>query len=117
MERIAVVGFSLAGLRAAEALRRGGFEGELVVVGEEREPPYDRPPLSKDFLAGAVDVDGIALARQGTDGLGLDARLGQRAVALDVANRSITLDSGASAGGRRTRGRSRRPRPPPPNPR
>ncbi|WP_197359451.1 FAD-dependent oxidoreductase, partial [Streptomyces clavuligerus] len=45
--RIVVVGASLAGLRAAEALRDNGFTGELTLVGEEDRPPYDRPPLSK----------------------------------------------------------------------
>ena len=52
MKRIAVVGASLAGLRAVEFIRRAKFEGELVLIGDEAHLPYDRPPLSKAVLAG-----------------------------------------------------------------
>ena len=51
--RIVVVGASLAGLRAAEALRREGHDGPLTLVGAEPHLPYDRPPLSKQLLAGS----------------------------------------------------------------
>jgi len=61
--RAVVVGASLAGLRAAEELRRLGFDGTLTVVGAELHLPYDRPPLSKDFLAGETEADGLALRR------------------------------------------------------
>ena len=47
-----VVGASLAGLRTVEALRRGGYAGELILIGEEGYPPYDRPPLSNEVLRG-----------------------------------------------------------------
>jgi 3-phenylpropionate/trans-cinnamate dioxygenase ferredoxin reductase subunit len=50
--RIVIVGASLAGLRAAEALRDEGFTGRLTIVGDESDEPYDRPPLSKQVLAG-----------------------------------------------------------------
>ncbi|MGH9111788.1 MAG: FAD-dependent oxidoreductase, partial [Acidimicrobiales bacterium] len=53
MRRIVVVGASLAGLRAAEELRSQGFDGMLTLVGDEVHAPYDRPPLSKQVLAGA----------------------------------------------------------------
>ena len=49
---IVIVGASLAGLRAAEALRREGYDGNLVLIGAEQHLPYDRPPLSKEVLAG-----------------------------------------------------------------
>ncbi len=53
---IVVVGASLAGLRAAEEIRHEGHAGEVIVVGEEIHAPYDRPPLSKQFLSGKWDV-------------------------------------------------------------
>lgn len=93
MRRITVVGASLAGYRAAQTLRREGFDGELVVVGEEPERPYDRPPLSKRFLAGQAERTDLALERGGED-LGIDWRLGTAATGFDAATRRITLDSG-----------------------
>ena len=50
-ERIIVAGASLGGLRAAEQLRAAGWDGEIMVIGDERTPPYNRPPLSKEVLA------------------------------------------------------------------
>jgi NADPH-dependent 2,4-dienoyl-CoA reductase/sulfur reductase-like enzyme len=50
VERLVVVGASLAGLRAVEAARKSGFEGGITLIGAERHLPYDRPPLSKEFL-------------------------------------------------------------------
>jgi NADPH-dependent 2,4-dienoyl-CoA reductase/sulfur reductase-like enzyme len=75
-----VVGGSLAGLSTARALRAQGYDGELVVVGEETCRPYDRPPLSKDFLTGADPAD-LALEANDED-LGITWRLGTRAVGL-----------------------------------
>jgi NADPH-dependent 2,4-dienoyl-CoA reductase/sulfur reductase-like enzyme len=75
-----VVGGSLAGLSTARALRAQGYDGELVVVGEETHRPYDRPPLSKEFLARA-DLDDLALEAEDED-LGLTWRLGTRALGL-----------------------------------
>jgi len=95
---VVVVGMSLAGLRAAEALRREGFAGRLVAVGEERHEPYDRPPLSKDLLRGETGPADVALRRQGLEELDLDLRLGRRAVALDLADRTIALDDGERIG-------------------
>jgi 3-phenylpropionate/trans-cinnamate dioxygenase ferredoxin reductase component len=94
VRRIVVVGASLAGLRAAEELRGQGFDGELVVVGDEPHRPYDRPPLSKQVLAGTWDADHLPLAvahEGGLDGLDVDWRLGTRATGLDLATRTITL--------------------------
>lgn len=47
-----IVGASLAGAKAAETLRQEGFDGRIVLVGAEPEPPYERPPLSKEYLRG-----------------------------------------------------------------
>lgn len=47
-----IVGASLAGAKAAEELRQGGFDGRLILIGSEPEPPYERPPLTKDYLRG-----------------------------------------------------------------
>lgn len=89
-----VVGASLAGVRAAEALRRGGHDGPLVVVGEEPHRPYDRPPLSKQFLAGSVEASDVELDR--SDSLDVDYRLGVRAEALDLGARTVRLSDGTS---------------------
>ena len=93
-ETVVVVGASLAGLRAAEELRRLGFDGRLVMVGAESHLPYDRPPLSKAVLAGEAEADDIVLRHQSSDDLDIDWRLGRRAVGLDVASRTIDLDDG-----------------------
>lgn len=89
-----VVGASLAGLRAAEELRRVGFDGRLVMVGAETHLPYDRPPLSKELLAGAAQPEDTALRKQPYDDLAIDWRLGRRAERLEVAERTVTLDDG-----------------------
>ncbi|MFP3900778.1 MAG: NAD(P)/FAD-dependent oxidoreductase [Acidimicrobiia bacterium] len=94
---VVVVGASLAGLRAAEELRAQGFDGEITVVGEEPHLPYDRPPLSKQILAGTWELDRLELpisTEGGLDGLGVDWRLGVRADSLDVAGRAVVLEAG-----------------------
>ncbi|MFI7383825.1 NAD(P)/FAD-dependent oxidoreductase [Streptomyces sp. NPDC049813] len=98
MRRIVVVGASAAGLSAAETLRREGFDGTLTLIGEEPHPPYDRPPLSKQVLAGAWPPERTAL-RGGADlaALGLDLRLGTAATGLDTAARTVALADGGSA--------------------
>ena len=93
-KRVVVVGASLAGLRAAEELRRLGFDGELAVVGAEAHLPYDRPPLSKDFLAGEADAEDLALRRQPYDELALEWHLGVRATGLDLAARTVRSTTG-----------------------
>jgi len=62
VRRLVVAGAGLAGLRAAQAARSAGFEGELIVVGDEWHHPYTRPPLSKELLYGAQTPDQVALA-------------------------------------------------------
>ena len=90
---VLVVGASLAGHATARALRTQGFDGAITLVGDEPERPYDRPPLSKDFLAGRVAAADLALETPGED-LGVDWLLGTAATALDVADRRVTLADG-----------------------
>jgi NADPH-dependent 2,4-dienoyl-CoA reductase/sulfur reductase-like enzyme len=100
MERIVVVGASLAGLRACESLRTAGYTGTITVIGAEQQMFYDRPPLSKMLLKGEWEPDRIQL-RHPTEieGLDLDTRLGVAATALDVARREVTLDNGEAVAG------------------
>jgi len=93
LERIVVVGGSLAGLRAVETLRREGYEGSLVVVGDETHRPYDRPPLSKEILSGRWDPERTALPGS-QDDHGAQWRLGQGAVRLAGRAREVELASG-----------------------
>jgi 3-phenylpropionate/trans-cinnamate dioxygenase ferredoxin reductase component len=88
---VAVVGTSLAGLRAMETLRREGYDGRIVAIGGESHLPYDRPPLSKDLLAGTSDAADIVLRRQGVEDLEADWMLGTRAISLDLGARALTL--------------------------
>lgn len=97
MRTITIVGASLAGLYAAQALRAQGFDGEVVVVGDELRRPYDRPPLSKEFLAGKIDADVLSLESADDD---LRARwlLGSPAVSLCPATREVVLADGTRVG-------------------
>jgi NADPH-dependent 2,4-dienoyl-CoA reductase/sulfur reductase-like enzyme len=94
LRNIVVVGASLAGLRAVETLRREGYDDRLVVVGAEPHLPYDRPPLSKELLAGAWEPEQLALRRQPYDELDIDWRLERRAVSLDMGAREVELHDG-----------------------
>ena len=91
MRRLVVVGASLAGLRAAQAARKAGFDGDLVMIGEERHRPYTRPPLSKELLAGEHTVDRVHLP---SDELGAEWRLGVPAASLDRGRRRVLLSDG-----------------------
>jgi len=92
-----IVGTSLAGLRAAEALREKAFEGRITFLGAEKHRPYDRPPLSKEILKGIWEPENISLERgDGLATLGLEMRLGCRATSLDTAARRIDLEDGDS---------------------
>ncbi len=89
---IAIVGASLAGLRAAEALREKGFRGSLTIIGDEPHEPYDRPPLSKQVLKGWVPADHTKLPRLRR--VDADWRLGVAAVGLDRINHVVKLANG-----------------------
>ncbi|CAM3273077.1 FAD-dependent oxidoreductase [Nocardioides dubius] len=93
---VVIVGAGLAGLRTAERLRRGGYDGVLTLVGTESHPPYDRPPLSKSLLAAKETPDLPAL--RGSDRLAeldLDLRAGVTATRLDPEAHLVTLDDGS----------------------
>lgn len=95
MNTIVIVGANLAGGRAAEALRKEGFDGRILLVGAEPERPYERPPLSKGFLTGEVGDDDFFL--QSTDAYeeqGIELRLGVRATGLNADAKTVTLDTG-----------------------
>jgi 3-phenylpropionate/trans-cinnamate dioxygenase ferredoxin reductase subunit len=92
---VVVVGASLAGATTAVTLRRLGFPGQIVLIGDEPHPPYERPALSKAYLAGKVDVENLLVHPPGTyTGLGIELRSGSRATALDVLRRTVHLSSG-----------------------
>ena len=92
---VVVVGASLAGLRAAQGLREGGFTGRLVLVGDERHLPYDRPPLSKQVLAGTWPPERTELVgAQTLADLEVEVRLGCRARSLDAEVLRVELDDG-----------------------
>jgi NADPH-dependent 2,4-dienoyl-CoA reductase/sulfur reductase-like enzyme len=98
-DRVVVVGASLAGLRAVEALRRDGFAGPLTLVGAESHRPYDRPPLSKQVLLGEWDESRVFFRQKdGYDALDLELRLGCPAVALDAEARELHLADGVRLG-------------------
>jgi NADPH-dependent 2,4-dienoyl-CoA reductase/sulfur reductase-like enzyme len=94
--RIVIVGASLAGLRAAEALREEGFRGRLTIVGDEPYEPYDRPPLSKQVLHGWVPADHTKLPRMRA--IDADWRLGVAATGLDRTTRQVLLADGGQVG-------------------
>ncbi|SEM26835.1 NAD(P)/FAD-dependent oxidoreductase [Nonomuraea pusilla] len=94
--RVVIVGASLAGLRAAETLRREGFRGELTLIGDEPHEPYDRPPLSKQVLAGRASPAHTALVR--APDLEATWLLGEPAAALDPHTRTVTLAGGREIG-------------------
>ena len=105
---IVVVGASLAGWRAVETLRSEGYEGSISLVGDERHLPYDRPPLSKQVLAGTWPPEKAVLAdKRRSSELRVHEVLGRRAVRLDAAAKTVELDDGTVLGRRRHRHRHR----------
>lgn len=89
-----MVGASLAGLSAARSLRKQGYDGRLVVIGDETHRPYDRPPLSKEFLAGTIGEADLVLETDDED-LRAEWLLGARATGLDRTRRALRLADGS----------------------
>jgi NADPH-dependent 2,4-dienoyl-CoA reductase/sulfur reductase-like enzyme len=92
---LVVVGASLAGLRAAESARRSGFTGAITLVGAEEHLPYDRPPLSKDFLTTDAEPAPTLLRDETVlRDLDIHLRLGTTATGLDTEDRVVATDAG-----------------------
>ena len=90
-----IVGASLAGAKAAETLREEGFDGRVVLIGAEEERPYERPPLSKDYLRGEVGREKVYVHDEGFYAEhDIELRLGRTAVVLDTSNGELELDGG-----------------------
>jgi 3-phenylpropionate/trans-cinnamate dioxygenase ferredoxin reductase subunit len=94
-----IVGASMAGAKAAETLREEGFGGSIVLLGEERERPYERPPLSKGYLLGKDDKSSIYVHEEGWYAENdVDLRLGVTATSLDLGARQVALAGGGTVG-------------------
>ena len=97
-----VIGAGLAGAKAVEALRGNGFTGAVTLVGAELHLPYERPPLSKSYLAGQSTFDdAVVHPAQWYEEHDVDLRLGMRATAVDPATHTVTLAEGSTLGYRK----------------
>ncbi|MCX2725196.1 NAD(P)/FAD-dependent oxidoreductase [Roseibium salinum] len=96
-EEIVIIGAGQAGAQMAQSLRQGGFEGPLRLIGDEPHPPYQRPPLSKKFLAGDIGAEGLWLrppAFFSTNNIDLIPNT--RVVAIDRAAKRLNLENGST---------------------
>lgn len=94
-----IVGASLAGAKAAQTLREDGFTGRVIVVGEETERPYERPPLSKGYLLGKDDRTKLYVHEEDWyDKHSVELVLGRRATGIDRAAHQVLLDNGQQIG-------------------
>jgi 3-phenylpropionate/trans-cinnamate dioxygenase ferredoxin reductase component len=90
-----IVGASLAGAKAAETLREEGFDGRVVLIGAEEERPYERPPLSKDYLRGEVGREKVYVHDESFYAEhDIELRLGRSGVSLDTSSNELALDGG-----------------------
>ncbi|MFA5123084.1 NAD(P)/FAD-dependent oxidoreductase [Zavarzinia sp.] len=96
--RVVIIGAGHAGGSAVAFLRQFGFAGPIVLIGDEPTPPYQRPPLSKAWLKGEADAASLMLKPESFYvEQGIDLRLSSKAVAIDRAAKTVTLDSGTVA--------------------
>src|SRR5882724_6593378 len=94
-QTFAIAGASLAGAKAAQTLREEGFDGRVVLIGAEDERPYERPPLSKDYLRGESQRDKVYVHEAGFyEDNDIELRTGAKVVSLDPGRRELALDSG-----------------------
>ncbi|GAA4555034.1 NAD(P)/FAD-dependent oxidoreductase [Planotetraspora kaengkrachanensis] len=95
MPTFVIIGAGLAGAKAAETLRAEGFTGDIVLVGSERERPYERPPLSKGYLQGSTELAKVYVHdAEWYDAQGVDLRLGTTATSIDPRARVVALATG-----------------------
>jgi NADPH-dependent 2,4-dienoyl-CoA reductase/sulfur reductase-like enzyme len=95
METFVLVGAGMAGAKAAETLREEGFDGRIVLVGEEPESPYERPPLSKGYLLGSDEREKARVHEAGWyERHDVELRTGVRVTGLDPAAHRVVLDTG-----------------------
>ena len=92
-----IVGASLAGGEAAAILRQEGFDGRVILIGAEPQPPYERPPLSKSYLRGESSFEQALVQPSGFYGEnGIETRFVVRATSVDATNKVVELDGGES---------------------
>ncbi|WP_037358681.1 NAD(P)/FAD-dependent oxidoreductase [Amycolatopsis orientalis] len=94
-----IIGAGLAGAKAAEALRDKGFDGKITIVGDERHLPYERPPLSKDYLMGNAEAESFQVHDAAWYAeKNVELRQGVKATAISRDEKQVTLDDGTSLG-------------------
>jgi len=94
---IIVIGAGHGGAQLVDSLRAGGFAGPLMLLGDEKDRPYDRPATSKELLSGGMELDRVFLKRESYyDEKNIDLRLEVRVTALDRARKSLTLSDGST---------------------
>lgn len=92
-----IVGAGLAGAKTAEALRREGYDGDLVLIGDETQRPYERPPLSKTYLQGRSEKEKIYVHPEGWYAQhAVDLRLGTRVTRIELADHRVHAEHGQS---------------------
>ena len=96
-ETIIVIGAGHGGAQIVESLRGGGFDGNLIMIGDEAHRPYDRPATSKELLSGGLDIERVFLKRdQFYTDKKIDLRLGTSVTAIDRKAHTVTLSAGES---------------------
>ncbi|MEM6462542.1 MAG: FAD-dependent oxidoreductase [Pseudomonadota bacterium] len=98
-EPIVIVGAGQCGIKAAETLRQNGYEGGVVMIGDEPHAPYQRPPLSKAFLKGEMELERLMLKGDAFfETFNIDARSSSRVERVDAAGRTVLLSDGSAIG-------------------
>src|SRR5438093_8852108 len=93
-QTFAIAGASLAGAKAAQTLREEGFDGRVVLIGEEAERPYERPPLSKDYLRGEADAKPYVHDESFYAAQEIELRTSTAVERIDTADRRVSLAGG-----------------------